>query len=260
MATSASLCGTVAAGRLDAVYGACFINLAGPGLKTFQSSRENKLRNRDFTVDATWKCVKKNGLHHAARWHVYCRRILPTDRSATQRGHVYYRHFCLTGPPFEAAVAPNALYLSRANRESLAALEWGLLHEPSGFTTLTGETGTGKTTLVCSILAREFTANGVLMTVIGLLARELRLSASALRIWFWTLVIGTWTNGSAGRVGAFAGQSSPLMPTLNQTFPAPGGDANPVVTGLLLVCSVTIIIALLLTIVGLARAPHAQLE
>jgi hypothetical protein len=44
------------------------------------------------------------------------------------------------------------------------------------------------------------------------------------------------------------------MPTLNQNFPAPGGVNNPVVTGLLLVCGVTIVIALVLTIVGLARA------
>jgi len=106
----------------------------------------------------------------------------------------------------------------------------------------------------------EFTANGVLMTVIGLLARELRLSAVAWRIWFWTLVVGTWTNGAAGLVGAFAGQSSRLMPTLNQTFPAPGGAENPVVTGLLLVCGVTIVIALVLTLAGLARAPRSQPE
>jgi hypothetical protein len=106
----------------------------------------------------------------------------------------------------------------------------------------------------------EFTANGVLMTVIGLLARELHLGAVALRVWFWTLVIGTWTNGAAGLVGAFAGQSSRMMPTLNQTFPAPGGAENPAVTGLLLVCGVTIVIALLLTITGLARGPRSQPE
>jgi hypothetical protein len=106
----------------------------------------------------------------------------------------------------------------------------------------------------------EFTANGVLMTVVGLLARELRLSAGAWRLWFWTLGIGTWTNGGAGLVGAFAGQSSQLMTTLNQTFPAPGGAASPVVTGLLYICGVTIVIALLLTIVGLARAPRSQSE
>jgi hypothetical protein len=106
----------------------------------------------------------------------------------------------------------------------------------------------------------EFTANGVLMTVLGLLSRELRLSAGAWRIWFWTLIVGTWTNGAAGLVGAFAGQSSRLMPTLNQSFPAPGGAANPAVTGLLLVCGVTIVIALALTIAGLVRAPRSQTE
>jgi len=78
----------------------------------------------------------------------------PNRRS--QRRLMYYRHFRLSGPPFEAVAGPEALYLSRAHRESLAAFEWGLLHEPSGFTTLTGEIGTGKTTLVSSILARNF--------------------------------------------------------------------------------------------------------
>ena len=69
----------------------------------------------------------------------------------------------------------------------------------------------------------EFTANGVLMIVVGLLAREMRLGAMALKIWFATLVVGTWTNGLAGLFGAFAGQSSPLMPTLNEKFPRPAG-------------------------------------
>jgi hypothetical protein len=103
----------------------------------------------------------------------------------------------------------------------------------------------------------EFTADGVLMVVVGLLARELSLGAGALRVWFWTLLIGTWTNGAAGLVGAFAGQSSSLMPTLNQNFPPPGGVENPAVTGLLMVSGVTIVIALVLTVVGLARAPRS---
>jgi hypothetical protein len=104
----------------------------------------------------------------------------------------------------------------------------------------------------------EFTANGVLMIAIGLVARELRLGAGVLRIWFWTLVVGTWTNGSAGVVGAFVGQSSRLMPTLNQSFPAPGGLDSPFVTVLLLVCAVTIVIALVLTLVGLIRGTLAM--
>ena len=104
----------------------------------------------------------------------------------------------------------------------------------------------------------EFTANGVLMIGIGLLAREMRLGPSAWWAWFVALLIGTWFNGAAGLVGAFAGQSSQLMPTVNQSFPAPGGAASPVVTGLLMVCGAMIVVALVLTIIGLARAPRSQ--
>ena len=67
---------------------------------------------------------------------------------------MYHQHFGLSGPPFQCTPAPDALYLSHTHREALAALEWGLLHEPTGFTLLVGESGVGKTTLVCSILAR----------------------------------------------------------------------------------------------------------
>jgi general secretion pathway protein A len=66
---------------------------------------------------------------------------------------MYHRHFGLSGPPFQFTSAPNALYLSRTHREALAALEWGVLHEPTGFSVLVGESGVGKTTLICSILA-----------------------------------------------------------------------------------------------------------
>lgn len=106
----------------------------------------------------------------------------------------------------------------------------------------------------------EFTANGVLLIVFGLLARELQLGARALRVWFWTLVIGTWTNGTAGVVGAFAGQSSALMPTTNQSFPPPGGAGNAVVTGLLMICGVTMVTALLLTLIGLAASARSGRE
>ena len=104
----------------------------------------------------------------------------------------------------------------------------------------------------------EFTANGMLMTLMGLMTRELHLGAVAWRVWFWTLVIGTWTNGAAGLVGAFSGQSSALLSTANQNFPAPGGAANATVTGLLMVCGVTIVIALVLTLVGLAKLPPGR--
>src|SRR5947209_1810662 len=69
---------------------------------------------------------------------------------------MYYRHFGLDGAPFRFVPTGRDLYLSRSHREALAALEWGALYEPSGFTLLIGEAGTGKTTLVKSILARNY--------------------------------------------------------------------------------------------------------
>lgn len=64
---------------------------------------------------------------------------------------MYYQHFGLSGPPFASGALPAPLYLSAGHREGLAALQWGL-REPSGFTMLVGEIGTGKTTLIHSLL------------------------------------------------------------------------------------------------------------
>jgi hypothetical protein len=100
----------------------------------------------------------------------------------------------------------------------------------------------------------EFTANGVLMIALGFLVKELGLGPTALWTWFATLQLGTWTNGAAGLAGAFIGASSKLMPTLNEKFPPPGGVDNAIVTGLLQLCGVTIMVALLITIYGLLRS------
>jgi len=99
----------------------------------------------------------------------------------------------------------------------------------------------------------EFTANGVLMVVFGFLVRELRLGPTALKVWFATLQIGTWTNGAAGVAAGIIGASSKLMPTITEKFPPPHGPDNPIVTGTLLVCGVTIMVSLLLTLYGLLR-------
>jgi len=97
----------------------------------------------------------------------------------------------------------------------------------------------------------EFTVNGILMVVFGLLVTELALARGALLAWFATLQIGTWSNGTAGLVAAFSGASSALMPTMNEKFPPPGGADSALVTGLLMLCGITIIAALLLTLIGL---------
>jgi len=99
----------------------------------------------------------------------------------------------------------------------------------------------------------EFTANGVLVVVLALLLTEMDLGPKALWTWFAALQFGTWTNGGAGLTGAFIGYSSKLMPTINEKFPAPNGLDHPVTTGLLLVCGVTVLIALGLTLTGLLR-------
>ncbi len=103
----------------------------------------------------------------------------------------------------------------------------------------------------------EFTANGVLMVAFGFLIKELRLGPTALKVWFARLQIGTWTNGAAGLAGGFIGASSKLMPTINEKFPPPHGTDHPIVTGSLLLCSVTIMVALLLTLYGLLRSRAA---
>ncbi|MEK8082528.1 hypothetical protein [Pseudomonas sp. XK-1] len=100
----------------------------------------------------------------------------------------------------------------------------------------------------------EFTANGVLMVVFAFLVKEMTLKPIALRCWFVTLQLGTWSNGAAGLAAAFIGRSSPLMPTLNEKFPPPFGTDSLLVSGLLQLCGLTIILALLLTLYGLLRA------
>ena len=99
----------------------------------------------------------------------------------------------------------------------------------------------------------EFTANGVMMVVFAFLVQQLLLGRVALRVWFTMLQIGTWTNGAAGVAAAFLGASSKLMPTLNEKFPPPNGTDNPIVSGSLKLCGVTIMLALILTLYGLLR-------
>ena len=69
---------------------------------------------------------------------------------------MYYQHFGLNGPPFQFTPSPAMVYMSQTHREGMAALEWGLMHESSGFSVLAGESGTGKTTLIASLLSRQY--------------------------------------------------------------------------------------------------------
>ena len=64
---------------------------------------------------------------------------------------MYEQHFGLTERPFSIAPDPRFLYMSQRHQEALAHLLYGV-GEGGGFVQLTGEVGTGKTTICRSLL------------------------------------------------------------------------------------------------------------
>lgn len=66
---------------------------------------------------------------------------------------MYTSFFGLSEKPFAITPDPRYLYLSERHAEALAHLLYGI-NESGGFIQLTGEVGTGKTTMVRSLLAR----------------------------------------------------------------------------------------------------------
>jgi len=66
---------------------------------------------------------------------------------------MYEHHFGITKKPFSISPDPGFLYLSDGHREALAHLRYGLENE-GGFVLVTGEVGTGKTT-VCRCLLEQ---------------------------------------------------------------------------------------------------------
>ncbi|MGE0622753.1 MAG: AAA family ATPase [Pseudomonadales bacterium] len=63
---------------------------------------------------------------------------------------MYEQHFHFKQLPFSIAPDPSFLYLSSAHREALAHLMYGFSH--GGFVMVTGEVGTGKTTLLRNLI------------------------------------------------------------------------------------------------------------
>lgn len=66
---------------------------------------------------------------------------------------IYLKHFGLTREPFSIVPDPGFLYPSNHHRQAVAHLKYGLDRE-GGFILLTGEVGTGKTTLTRTMLKR----------------------------------------------------------------------------------------------------------
>lgn len=66
---------------------------------------------------------------------------------------MYTEFYGLSAKPFELLPNPKFLYLSKGHRKALSYLQYGV-QEHAGFTLLTGEVGSGKTTLVRDIINR----------------------------------------------------------------------------------------------------------
>ena len=66
---------------------------------------------------------------------------------------MYLEHFGLNQKPFSIAPDPSFIYLSEKHREALAHLMYGL-ESDGGFVLVTGEVGTGKTTLLRNLIAQ----------------------------------------------------------------------------------------------------------
>jgi len=64
---------------------------------------------------------------------------------------LYQTHFGFSQAPFNITPDPSFLYLSASHREGLAQLSYGI-RARKGFVVLTGEVGTGKTTLIHALL------------------------------------------------------------------------------------------------------------
>ena len=69
------------------------------------------------------------------------------------RLRMYNDYFGLKEPPFSIAPNPHYLYMSQRHKEALAHLLYGIRSD-GGFILLTGEVGTGKTTLCRCLLAQ----------------------------------------------------------------------------------------------------------
>ena len=72
---------------------------------------------------------------------------------------MYLEHFGLKEPPFSITPDPRFVFLSERHRDALAHLLFGVgTGGGGGFVQLTGEVGTGKTTL-CRLLLEQVPAN-----------------------------------------------------------------------------------------------------
>jgi general secretion pathway protein A len=89
---------------------------------------------------------------------------------------MYKAFFGLEESPFNLTPDPRFLFLSQRHREAIAALMYGI-NDRKGFICLTGEVGSGKTT-ICRALMNELTSNTRLALILNPSLSELELLQS----------------------------------------------------------------------------------
>ena len=82
---------------------------------------------------------------------------------AENRRLMYLSHYNLREKPFQLSPDPKFLWLGEQHKEALATLEYGI-RATKGFILLTGDVGTGKTTLINAII-RRWKENSVIASV-----------------------------------------------------------------------------------------------
>jgi len=74
-----------------------------------------------------------------------------TYTNTTRTHRMYTQHFGLTKKPFSLSPDPQFLYLSPRHKKTLTILQYGIMSQ-AGVTVITGEIGSGKTTVIRHVL------------------------------------------------------------------------------------------------------------
>ncbi len=88
---------------------------------------------------------------------------------------MYLSYYNFTCKPFDLVPNPEFIYLSRTHRRAITYLEYGI-RERAGFVLLTGEVGSGKTTIIRELIEKHL-KKGVLAKVINTNANSEQLLA-----------------------------------------------------------------------------------
>jgi len=64
---------------------------------------------------------------------------------------MYNKYYGFSSTPFDLTPSPDVVYMSESHQEALAILRYGVVGK-KGFLVLTGDVGTGKTTLLQALV------------------------------------------------------------------------------------------------------------